>query len=39
MDGKIDKERFRKMYQREIRRLVEEEPHKQSYAGVQGEAL
>ena len=35
MDGKIDKERFRKMYQREIRRLVEEEPHKQSYAEVQ----
>lgn len=35
MDGKIDKERFKKMYQREIRRLVEEEPHKQSYMGAQ----
>lgn len=35
MDGKIDKERFKKMYQREIRRLVEEEPHKEYYAGLQ----
>lgn len=35
LDGKIDKERFEKMYQREIRRLVEEEPHKDYYAGLQ----
>lgn len=35
LDGKIDKERFKKMYQREIRRLVEEEPHKEFYSGLQ----
>lgn len=35
LDGKIDKERFKKMYQREIRRLVEEEPHKEYYSGLQ----
>ena len=32
IDGKIDKERFKKMYHSEIRRLVEEEPHKFAYA-------
>lgn len=35
LDEKIDKIRFKKMYQREIRRLVEEEPHKDMYAGTQ----
>ena len=34
-DGKIDKERFRLMYQTEIRRLVEEEPHKEFYSSNQ----
>lgn len=32
IDGKIDKERFKKMYLGEIRRLVEEEPHREAYA-------
>lgn len=35
IDGKIDKNRFRKMYQTEIRKLVEEEPHKEYYSGNQ----
>jgi hypothetical protein len=35
LDGKIDKERFEKMFQREIRQLVEEEPHKKYYAELQ----
>lgn len=32
IDGKIDKERFRRQYLLEIRRLVEEEPHREAYA-------
>lgn len=32
IDGKIDKERFRRFYLLEIRRLVEEEPHREAYA-------
>lgn len=32
-DGKIDRERFRKMYLSEIRRLVEEEPYNNAYSG------
>lgn len=32
IDGKIDKERFKKMYLGEILRLVEEEPHREAYA-------
>lgn len=32
IDNKIDKERFRRMYLSEIRRLVEEEPHKEAYS-------
>lgn len=32
IDGKIDKERFRRLYLLEIRRLVEEEPHREAYA-------
>ena len=35
LDGKIDKERFKKFYIVEIRRLVEEEPHKKYYADNQ----
>lgn len=35
IDGKIDKERFRKFYQIEIRSLVEEEPNRQYYADNQ----
>ena len=34
-DGKVDKDRFKLMYQTEIRRLVEEEPHKEFYANNQ----
>ena len=32
IDGKIDKERFRRLYLLEIRRLVEEEPHREAYS-------
>lgn len=35
IDNKIDQNRFEKMYKKEIRRLVEEEPHKQFYADLQ----
>lgn len=35
IDSKIDKERFKKMYHSEIRRLVEEEPYKSEYATEQ----
>ena len=35
LDDKIDKERFKKFYIVEIRRLVEEEPHKKYYADNQ----
>ena len=35
IDGKIDKERFKKFYQIEIRRLVEEEPNSKYYANNQ----
>ena len=32
LDGKVDRDRFEKMYKTEIRKLVENEPHKQYYA-------
>lgn len=35
LDGKIDKDRFEKMYKTEIKKLVETEPHKQHYADIQ----
>lgn len=35
IDGKIDKKRFKNMYQKEIRKLVEDNPHKEFYASAQ----
>lgn len=35
IDGKIDKDRFKKFYQSEIRRLVEEEPNRSHYSDNQ----
>lgn len=35
LDGKIDKERFRRMYQSEIRKLVEDEEQKTFYSSTQ----
>lgn len=35
LDGKIDKDRFEKMYKTEIKNLVEKEPHKEHYADIQ----
>ncbi len=32
LDGKVDRDRFEKMYKSDIRRLVESEPHKKYYA-------
>lgn len=35
IDGKVNKKRFRNMYQKEIKQLVEDNPHKEFYASVQ----
>ena len=35
LDGKVDRDRFEKMYKGDIKRLVESEPHKKYYADIQ----
>lgn len=35
LDGKVDKTRFKKLYQKEIRQLVEEQPHCEFYKNLQ----
>lgn len=35
LDGKVDKTRFKKLYQKEIRQLVEEKPHCDFYKNLQ----